>query len=611
MPLLPRDSEHRKSSAIQRHPIPAPIVSSSTYVNAIVNDGLRTPPAEDMSTVYPSQIYSSHVPRQDSSYTFSVKSSSAAVQPCSRGYETGKLQSNPAPKSDPSAQPYGRIQSPKAAAVAAPAEEGAKRKNLILPNLQIPSSVNNSGGSLGEFAAQITCLFWFESVATLHQAEESSSAMSPVQRLVPDAMPTTPFRKWVVTILSTTQVTPNVILLALLFIYRLKTLNPTVKGRAGSEYRLLTVALMLANKFLDDNTYTNKTWAEVSGISVGEIHVMEVEFLSNMRYSLLASMEQWNEWQIKLGKFSEFCEQSAKVPTAALPSPLAGNQPILPSPPSSMRTSPPALSSLSSNSAAYNYNHQWPAQQTPPIASHLPSMPDLVHGMDLNCKKRGRDETAEEPPAKRTMRVLDSQIPVGVAGGHQVRNNVPRLPPPTLSISTGQPMNVHPSFAPSASLLPLPSGRAMSTIYPNTPAFQPQSQGTLTPSMLLNNNPPSVLHGTQYGTPSRRQSPRSVHDMMSLHSSPISASFPSHAQSSPSFFLQQRSSPYKPIRLPNTLLHPPPSAFPQAFHLTSIEQMHYQPLGKRNDYRSGVVPDYVPQGSYQHWPALPQPTFYN
>ncbi len=95
---------------------------------------------------------------------------------------------------------------------------------------------------------KITCLFWFESTATLRRAEEWTTASSPVKRLVPDAIPTVSFRKWVVTILSTTQVTPNVILLALLFIYRLKTLNPTVKGKAGSEYRLLTVALMLGNK---------------------------------------------------------------------------------------------------------------------------------------------------------------------------------------------------------------------------------------------------------------------------------------------------------------------------------------------------------------------------
>lgn len=48
--------------------------------------------------------------------------------------------------------------------------------------------------------------------------------------------------------LSTTQVTQNVILLALMFVYRLKMTNPSVRGRPGSEYRLLTVALMLGNK---------------------------------------------------------------------------------------------------------------------------------------------------------------------------------------------------------------------------------------------------------------------------------------------------------------------------------------------------------------------------
>ncbi len=157
----------------------------------------------------------------------------------------------------------------------------------------------------------------------LNKIESWAYSSSPLPRIRDEALPTTGFRKWVVTILSTTQVTENVIILALLFIYRLKKLNPQVKGRKGSEYRLLTVALMLGNKcrlpfpgfidhanifpVLDDNTYTNKTWAEVSGISVTEIHVMEVEFLSNMRYSLLASAEQWEDWQIKLRKYYSYC----------------------------------------------------------------------------------------------------------------------------------------------------------------------------------------------------------------------------------------------------------------------------------------------------------------
>lgn len=95
---------------------------------------------------------------------------------------------------------------------------------------------------------QVTCLFWFENSSLLDQVLESRHPNLPVSPLSPDALPTTGFRKWVATILSTTQVAQNVILLALLFIYRLKKTNPTVKGKPGSEYRLLTVALMLGNK---------------------------------------------------------------------------------------------------------------------------------------------------------------------------------------------------------------------------------------------------------------------------------------------------------------------------------------------------------------------------
>lgn len=95
---------------------------------------------------------------------------------------------------------------------------------------------------------QITCLFWFESSYTLSQVEQSRNIPTPLSPLVPESIPALGFRKWVTTMLSTTQVTQNVILLALLFIYRLKRLNPGVKGKVGSEFRLLTVALMLGNK---------------------------------------------------------------------------------------------------------------------------------------------------------------------------------------------------------------------------------------------------------------------------------------------------------------------------------------------------------------------------
>lgn len=93
----------------------------------------------------------------------------------------------------------------------------------------------------------MTCLFWFESIDQLRKAE-TVQARPLTSRLAELAKPSEQFRKWVYNVLSTTQVTQNVILLALLFIYRLKLSTPQIKGRGGSEYRLLTVALMLGNK---------------------------------------------------------------------------------------------------------------------------------------------------------------------------------------------------------------------------------------------------------------------------------------------------------------------------------------------------------------------------
>ena len=154
---------------------------------------------------------------------------------------------------------------------AAQSEQTARRRasndsNSIASHLQIPGSINDSKGSLPEFAAQvsqsthlinevvytnsaqITCFFWFESYSTLRLVEDASYVPTPSAPLLSEAMPTTGFRKWVTTILSMTQVSQNVILLALMFIYRLKKFNPGVKGKVGSEFRLLTVALMLGNK---------------------------------------------------------------------------------------------------------------------------------------------------------------------------------------------------------------------------------------------------------------------------------------------------------------------------------------------------------------------------
>ncbi|OLL26018.1 PHO85 cyclin CLG1 [Neolecta irregularis DAH-3] len=167
-------------------------------------------------------------------------------------------------------------------------------------------------------------------------------------------------------------------MLALLFIFRLKTMNSSVIGKPGSEYRLLTVALMLGNKFLDDNTYTNKTWADVTRIPVKEIHVMETEFLSNMRYQLYCSESQFADWRKLLARFLQFREGYHVSPTSthlSLPSspstcltPTSKWQPV-PPPVSPFKVSSGRLSWVGTSSISRKRSYAEPLA-APPAKRH-------------------------------------------------------------------------------------------------------------------------------------------------------------------------------------------------------------------------------------------------
>ncbi|RYO86376.1 hypothetical protein DL766_001033 [Monosporascus sp. MC13-8B] len=304
---------------------------------ALRTGGLQTPPADDnMSMAYSSAMlsntYDSHVALARQLPNALAQPSRNAVILCDALHQFPRVEQQPQQHAQYQQQIYlpptlgpqppstssrhsTRPSTPSSTCTIAAHSEGTisrRDSTMVTHNLQLPSCISPDGGNLDEFAATMTCFFWFETMDTIQVAERLGDrrSLEPIPPLSSHSEPCSAYLKWVNTILSTTQVTQNVILLALLFVYRLKKSNPKVNGNPGSEYRLLTVALMLSNKFLDDNTYTNKTWAEVSCIPVKEIHVMEVEFLSNMRYGLLTSKEQWQEWLQKLACYREYYERA-------------------------------------------------------------------------------------------------------------------------------------------------------------------------------------------------------------------------------------------------------------------------------------------------------------
>ena len=458
---------------------------------------------------------------------------------------------------------------------------------------------------------KITCLFWFESSDLLQQIEDSPISLQPPRKLVKDATPTTGFRKWVTTILSTTLVAQNVVLLALLFVYRLKKLNPAVKGKPGSEYRLLTVALMLGNKFLDDNTYTNKTWAEVSGINVAEVHIMEVEFLSNMKYNLFTDVDDWSKWQSLLGKYASFVDKAAHPPVQARPVPIlppASSLQLpmaLPSPPTSNQASPPYAAEFMHSGLGYNA----PSSHGPTPAPSPLSLLPVSNTAYTESRKRSRDDYSTEPPAKRVASGIQDytspRYPSQVS--QNSRLTLPSLPMPNSSAQNG---NLSMPMSQTHHLPPLNvPARAMGLVYPPTSgptsvAAGPSSQPTSQMNSQYQSRQQSPFRGSAVASPT---------DGLQLSSTALQPP----TQVSPTSFLQQRNSPYRPVHNVSTLLYPPPSgALQHRPQSTEFQRMRYQPLGKAvQQPQTGHLP-YVAQnvwldGNQQHamtpvhqWPGF-------
>ncbi|KAJ8589078.1 hypothetical protein M405DRAFT_818681 [Rhizopogon salebrosus TDB-379] len=162
-------------------------------------------------------------------------------------------------------------------------------------------SLKRSPHYIAEKTCEMICYLWFSSSLSnpsiprqTHSPPYSPEFPAATSTLQLSASPA--FVSFMQKLLETTQVSQSVIVLSLHYIWRLKERNHFTASLSGSEFRIAVAALMMANKFLDDNTYTNKTWSEVSGIELAEISRMEKEFLMGIDFNLYVSKKTYDSW---------------------------------------------------------------------------------------------------------------------------------------------------------------------------------------------------------------------------------------------------------------------------------------------------------------------------
>ncbi|KAJ2663698.1 hypothetical protein IWW48_001179 [Coemansia sp. RSA 1200] len=105
-----------------------------------------------------------------------------------------------------------------------------------------------------------------------------------------------PFQTFCYELLRSTQIAVPIVMLTLLYVHKFKQRFPGLHGGSGSEYRVFVVALMLASKYLEDNTFTTLTWSEVSHLPARELIIMQREFLIALDHRLHVPEPEFNTW---------------------------------------------------------------------------------------------------------------------------------------------------------------------------------------------------------------------------------------------------------------------------------------------------------------------------
>ncbi|KAK1059763.1 cyclin-like protein [Friedmanniomyces endolithicus] len=134
------------------------------------------------------------------------------------------------------------------------------------------------------------------------------------------------FRKWVLQVLSATRLPSSTIMLSMHYLNdRVAHFPETVSTSENQIYRLLAVSLILGSKFLDDNTFINRSWSDVTAIKVSELNQLEVNWLQLIQWELHVDPEASNGLQAWLRAWKEYREKDLIKQQPARLSPLDTN----------------------------------------------------------------------------------------------------------------------------------------------------------------------------------------------------------------------------------------------------------------------------------------------
>lgn len=209
-------------------------------------------------------------------------------------------------------------------------------------------------------------------VMTDFVCEKALQVIQPGRTIPPPS-----FRKWVHQVLCATRLPSATILLSMFY---LATRMPMVANQPKTDnqlFRLLTISLVLGSKFLDDNTFINRSWSDVSGIAVQDLNKMETEWLVAIEFKLHRDPAETQGWQSWSEHWQEYqAHAAARANRSSKLSPIDtsmhrrsmnsnNNKPLPPLPMGQNYSAPPPPYEYTPKSAQTSYSNSSYSQYDP------------------------------------------------------------------------------------------------------------------------------------------------------------------------------------------------------------------------------------------------------
>ncbi|KAK9900251.1 hypothetical protein P389DRAFT_207787 [Cystobasidium minutum MCA 4210] len=272
---------------------------------------------------------------------------------------------------------------------------------------------------LAQYLAEMVVYLWFS---------------PPGKRAPTFPRPTLSFSRFCNDILTTTQVSQSVVVLALYFVSKLQTRH-SIEPRPGSEYKLAIASLMLANKILDDHTYTNKTWSEVSGLPLDVLNGAEVEFLQGLDFDLHVSHTAYKAWYTMLQN-----GESSNIVKHSQPSRKRAKvvNPVAPSAPTSPMHHTSHASTAANAGLDFDFNFTMPPAaplSAMPANSFALQIPTSRHSVNtwLGPSQMPMEANYTQQPYSQQMHSV-ANVSSSQAGNRKRRASDAALSPPTTSV---------------------------------------------------------------------------------------------------------------------------------------------------------------------------------